>query len=150
MSCVLLDLDEHGALVDTDRGEPVLAVATAGFLASRLRIPPEATDIVVFVHGWRTRPAKAARNGVRLAELVATTYRQRPQEYPAIAGWSPYYVIVRWPSLSSPFGGGYRRVRERAHDRFRRGVLYGENVECGLRLLICVADTLRNSYGCQL
>lgn len=112
---VLIDLNEHGDPLDPDTGQPVSPAATAGFLARRLEIPATATDIVVFVHGWRTGPATARRNGDRLATLLETTYFNRPDRYPAIAGWSPYHVVVRWPSTSSPFGRGYRRIRDRAH-----------------------------------
>lgn len=109
---VLVDLDEHGDPID-ETGRPVPPVATPGFLADRLRVPDHATDIVVFVHGWRTRPARAARNGARLAALTAAVHE--PDTYPAIPRWSPYHVVVRWPSMSGPFGRGYRRIRDRAH-----------------------------------
>jgi hypothetical protein len=112
---VHVDLNDRGDPVDTNTGQAVSPLATAGFLADRLRIPPDVTDIVVFVHGWRTSPAKATRDGARLATLIANTYQRRPDAYPAIADWSPYLVTVRWPSMSSPFSTGYRHIRDRAH-----------------------------------
>ena len=38
-----------------------------------------------------------------------------PSTYSNLMGWSPVFVVVRWPSMSSPFTGGYRRMRDRAH-----------------------------------
>lgn len=111
---VLIDLNEDGDALD-DAGQPVSPRAIRGFLARRLHVPADATDIVVFVHGWQTSRAKAARNGTRLAALVQSAYANRPDRYPAIAGWSPLYVVVRWPSTSGPFARGYRRIRDRAH-----------------------------------
>lgn len=113
MNHVLVDLDENGDL--TDGGKAVPKVALPGFLAERLRVPDTATDIVVFVHGWQNNRRTAERRGTRFFTLLEETYRAHRERYPAIGGWSGHYVIVRWPSTSSPFLRGYRRIRDRAH-----------------------------------
>jgi hypothetical protein len=109
---VVLDLDERGWLID-DSGQRVAPATTESYLADRLRVPESATDIVVFVHGWRNSRERAQRMGKRFFEILESRYAEH--RYPSIPTWSGYYVIVRWPSMSGPFAGGYRRIRDRAH-----------------------------------
>lgn len=116
---VLLDLDENGDL--TDDGKAVPLPALPGFLAERLHVPETATDLVVFVHGWQNNGRTAEKRGTRFFTLLETTYQARREYYPAIGSWSGHYVIVRWPSTSSPFPRGYRRIRDRAHAMTTRG-----------------------------
>jgi hypothetical protein len=113
VSPVLVDLDANGDL--TDRGKAVPPAALPGFLAERLDVPEAATDIVVFVHGWQNSRRTAEKRGSRFFSLLEATYRAQRERYPAIGAWSGHYVIVRWPSTSGPFLGGYRRIRDRAH-----------------------------------
>lgn len=91
------------------------AAAVPGFLERHLYVPPQVTDIVVFVHGWRNSPADAAASGDRLAALLETRFAERGGLYPAIRAWDCHYVIVRWPSMSSALPRGYARIRDRAH-----------------------------------
>jgi hypothetical protein len=112
---VFVDLDEHGEILDPDTGIPLPAAAVAGYLDRRLCIPDDATDIVVFVHGWRNTPSRAAEAAVRLASLLDTRFRDGAAGYPAIRAWNCYYVIVRWPSMTGPSPSGYRRIRDSAH-----------------------------------
>ncbi|WP_280474568.1 hypothetical protein [Nocardia asiatica] len=119
---VLLDLDVNGDFVDPDTGLPVRPAAVEQYLESRLHVPADATDIVVFAHGWRNKPHKAAASGHALSTSLTDAYRQFPHRYPNIdPAWSGLYVTLRWPSVSSPFLPGYRRIRDRAHDMTTRG-----------------------------
>lgn len=111
----VLDLDENGDLLDPDTGKPVTPRAVETFLASRLRIPEAATDVVVFAHGWQNSPRKAVASGHQLFAAADHVHRAAPDRYSAIGPWSGYYVTVRWPSTSNPFLTGYRRIRDRAH-----------------------------------
>ncbi|MFD2418303.1 alpha/beta hydrolase [Amycolatopsis pigmentata] len=113
MNHVLVDLDSNGDL--TDEGKAVPPAAVPGFLAERLHVPDTATDIVVFVHGWQNNRHTAEKRAGRFFTLLEETYRAQRERYPAIGAWSGHYVIVRWPSTSSPFLRGYRRIRDRAH-----------------------------------
>ncbi|QNP70527.1 hypothetical protein IAG44_14475 [Streptomyces roseirectus] len=114
----IVDLDERGWLVRPD-GRPVPAARLGEYFAEHL-VPPEgATDIVVYVHGWQTS-AEAAQSAVRrLMGLVDGRIGACPQAYPR--GFTPWPVLVRWPSRSLPSLGGYRRIRERAHAMSREG-----------------------------
>lgn len=120
----VLDLTETGDLRDPAGGPDAGAVprsAVRGFLADRLRVPEDATDIVVFVHGWRNTPSSALSSGQRLFDLIEAEYARRPAAYPAIPRWCGHYVVVRWPSMSGPLLPGYRRIRDRAHAMTTRG-----------------------------
>lgn len=112
---VMLDLDEHGDLLDPDTGRPVSAAAVPGVLSQWLLIPDNSTDIVVLVHGWRNTRRIAENRAHRFIELVEERYNDRRGQYPKISSWSGYYVVVRWPSMSGPLLRGYRRIRDRAH-----------------------------------
>ncbi|MFF5899962.1 hypothetical protein ACFY8O_29100 [Streptomyces argenteolus] len=112
---VVVDLDEQGRL-RTPEGVPVPVGQVAAHLARRLRIPPWATDIHVYVHGWRTPPATAARNATKLLGQAVRLRADRPGLYPGLAdAYRPWSVVVRWPSSSRPTLGGYRLIRDRAH-----------------------------------
>ncbi|TGB14816.1 alpha/beta hydrolase [Streptomyces sp. MZ04] len=117
----VVDLTAEGELLDPDTGGAVPPVAVPGFLARHLRVPESATDIVVFVHGWRNSPAGALSSARRLFTLVETVHADRPGAYPALGPWSAHYVLVRWPSMSNPLPHGYRRIRDRAHAMTTRG-----------------------------
>jgi hypothetical protein len=111
MSLVVLDLDADGNPLDPATDQPVADVP--GFLSRHLEVPERATDIVVFVHGWRNTRTVALARARRFADLVDGTHDAA--RYPALGGWDAHHVVVRWPSASNPFPHGYRRIRERAH-----------------------------------
>jgi hypothetical protein len=111
----IIDLAESGDLVDPSSGGPVSVGGIPGFLERRLSIPPDATDIVVFVHGWRNSAERAFTSANRLVALVESVVHTRPQAYSGLSPWRAYYVLVRWPSMSNPLLGGYRRIRNRSH-----------------------------------
>ncbi|WP_181788418.1 alpha/beta hydrolase [Streptomyces phytophilus] len=117
----VLDLTEDGRLRDPDTQHPVPTAGVPGFLSRRLHVPESATDIVVYVHGWRTGPAAALAGARRLFALVERVHAARGDAYPGLGPWSGHYVLVRWPSMSNPLLPGYRRIRERAHAMSTRG-----------------------------
>jgi esterase/lipase superfamily enzyme len=112
---VILDLDEHGDFLDPETGVPVPPDAVPRFLAGWLAVPETATDIVVFVHGWRNTRATADRRARQFFSLVEQRYEADRKSYAGLGSWQGFYVIVRWPSMSNPFLCGYRRIRDRAH-----------------------------------
>ncbi|MEV0638649.1 hypothetical protein AB0I77_27655 [Streptomyces sp. NPDC050619] len=60
-----VDLTAEGELRGPRTGAMVPTANVRGFLARHLHVPESATDIVVFVHGWRNTPA--AGSGTRRA-----------------------------------------------------------------------------------
>ncbi|WP_240677810.1 alpha/beta hydrolase [Actinacidiphila soli] len=118
---VVVDLDHDGGPLDPNTGKSVPPAAVDGFLADHLRVPADASDIVVFVHGWRNSRAQSLARARLFFSLVESTYRAGHDRYPGIGTWKGHYVLVRWPSMSDPFLTGYRRIRERAHAMTTRG-----------------------------
>jgi esterase/lipase superfamily enzyme len=114
-SYVIVDLDQHGDILDPQTHNPLTPVAIEGFLAHRLRIADSVTDIVVFVHGWRNTRTKAVSDSRRFIAALEATYAADHGRYPELGSWLGHYVIVRWPSMSNPFLSGYRRIRDQAH-----------------------------------
>ncbi|MFJ8976722.1 hypothetical protein [Streptomyces sp. NPDC102282] len=118
---LVVDLDEQGRL-RTPEDVPVPVDRVADHLARRLRIPEWATDIHVYVHGWRTPPATAARSATKLLSQAMDLWTARPDRYPGLSdGYRPWSVVVRWPSSSRPTLGGYRLIRDRAHSMSAEG-----------------------------
>jgi hypothetical protein len=112
-------LDAQGRLLD-DGGTVVPPSSTIECLAERLNLR-DATDLFVFVHGWQNSPQRARAAAQRLFGGVSRTYADRPRAYPELAEFRPYYLSIQWPSESSPFPHGYRRIRDRAHAMTTRG-----------------------------
>ncbi|MFI7368074.1 hypothetical protein ACIBO4_38630 [Streptomyces sp. NPDC050149] len=112
-----IDLDESGWLLDADTGEPVPEHRLRAYFTERIAPPAWATDILVYVHGWQTSPSSAQRAAERLLALVHSTRAAAPTRYPALGteNFSPWCVVVRWPSSSLVTPAGYRRIRDRAH-----------------------------------
>ncbi|MBB5935734.1 hypothetical protein [Streptomyces zagrosensis] len=128
-----VDLDEDGWLLAPDTGEPVPADRLTDHLATWLRPPPWATDIVVYVHGWRTGDRAAVRNAQRLLALCHQQRSHRPHLYPRLyaagcAPWAPWTVVVRWPSSSRISYNGYYAIRRRAHAMSAPGKGYAPHV----------------------
>jgi esterase/lipase superfamily enzyme len=117
----IVDLDSNGSPLDPATNQPLPAGAVDGFWAKHLQIPEGASDIVVFVHGWRNSPAQSLARARQFFTLIESTYHAGREHYPAINAWHGHYVLVRWPSMSNPFLTGYRRIRERAHAMTTRG-----------------------------
>ena len=112
----LIELDEQGRLTAPDSGQPIPVPRVAEHLARHLTVPASATDIHVWVHGWRTPPHQATRTAGRLLEQAVKLYEAAPDRYPGLkSGYRPWCVVVRWPSSSRPGLKGYREIRDRAH-----------------------------------
>lgn len=115
-----VDLSIDGSLLGTE-GKPVGPAEVPSTLKRLVVVDERATDIIVFVHGWQTRPERAEESARRLARLVASTHSSAPARYPGLTGFAPQYIAVRWPSRSSPLPGGYRKIRDRARAMTDRG-----------------------------
>jgi hypothetical protein len=118
---VVLDLDVNGNLLRPGTGETVAARNLDHFLLNRLAVPTDATDIVVFVNGWRTAPERAAHNADRFFTATAEQLARSGGRYPGLRDYRPFHVVVRWPSQSAPSPWGYRRIRNRAHSMSTQG-----------------------------
>ncbi|MFD9587609.1 hypothetical protein ACFWBM_23320 [Streptomyces sp. NPDC059980] len=94
----LLDLDRNGHLLDTDGRTTVPDTDIAKHLERHLRLREDATDIFVFVHGWRTKPEDALTHARTLFSHVETLAAAQPHAYQGLRGFRPQYVAVRWPS----------------------------------------------------
>jgi len=119
----VLELGQDGRFIDQYRGrEPVSWPDLSSFLDQAIVIPPDVTDIFVWVHGWRndkiTKAAGLADQVFRPAERL---YQAQPERYPALRHFSPAYILVNWPSSSGPTYWGYKRVRDRAHAMTEHG-----------------------------
>ncbi|GAA4033675.1 hypothetical protein [Streptomyces plumbiresistens] len=111
----VVDLGPDGRLLEeTSTGpRPVPADRLDDHFAEELAPPSWATDLVVYVHGWQTKPESSTNAASRLLTLAAAQYRT--SLYPRLTPWLPWIVLIRWPSRSLPFLRGYRRIRDRAH-----------------------------------
>lgn len=104
-----VDLDETGWLLDADR--PVPADRVDEHFARYLTPPTWASDIVVYAHGWKTKPDSALDAARRLHALLAAQHHKHLDLYGKLGdAFAPWTVVVRWPSR-----GRYRAVRDRAH-----------------------------------
>lgn len=166
-----IDLDETGWLLDADTGVPVPEHRLRDYFMERLAPPVWATDILVYVHGWQTSPGSAHHTAERLLALVHGNLEAAPARYPALAaeGFSPWCVVVRWPSSSPVTPSGYRRIRDRAHAMGARdgnghaahilgrvlGYLDAERADPGAAPVLANRDgqylhLVGHSFGCRL
>ncbi|MBD9733597.1 alpha/beta hydrolase [Streptomyces sp. H28] len=113
---VVVRLDERGRLLGSDERTPVPRRRIADHLARHLPVPPRATDIYVYVHGWQTSARTAVGHARKLVQSARVLAQARPSLYPGLdGGYRPWVVVVCWPSSSAPSLAGYRRIRDRAH-----------------------------------
>ena len=110
-----IDLNESGMLIESDSGRAIPAEAVAPSLNRMIEVSSDITDIFIFVHGWRNSRERASRDVARLAGLLSEQFMRRKHLYPSLGGFRPMFILIRWPSMSNPFPGGYRQIRERAH-----------------------------------
>ncbi|MEU6356139.1 hypothetical protein ABZ896_43665 [Streptomyces sp. NPDC047072] len=119
----VVELDSRGWLTRrTDTGaRPVPAHLLLAHFAEHLAIPAEATDVIVYVHGWNTSLRSAHTALTRLLALAHDQYAARSSLYPGLDGstreFVPWPVLVRWPSL-----GTYQQIRDRAHTMGTQGL----------------------------
>ncbi|MFF9621768.1 hypothetical protein [Streptomyces griseosporeus] len=123
MNVHTVDLGPDGWLLEeTATGpRPVPADRLDDYFAEELAPPDWATDLLVYVHGWRTGRDSALGAAQRLLGLAQDLYARRATAYPRLTPWQPWLVVIRWPSASLPSLGGYRRIRDRAHAMSTRG-----------------------------
>ena len=117
----IVDLGPDGQfLEETPAGpRPVPTDRLDDHFAEELAPPSWATDLLVYVHGWQTKPQSSTAAASRLLALAAAQYRT--SLYPRLTPWLPWTVLIRWPSRSLPFLRGYRRIRDRAHSMGKEG-----------------------------
>jgi hypothetical protein len=115
-----LRLNDRGAFIRDD-GKPVSSAALPAYLDEHIVLPPDVTDVFVWVHGWRNDEERALRTGRRLFNAIAVQYARDAAHYPAVRRFVPAFVLVRWPSESSPLPAGYRRIRDRARKLTEEG-----------------------------
>lgn len=111
--CVL-DLNAKGQLLYPGGGV-VAPEAIDGYLHRRARPPDGTSDIFLYVHGWRTSPAKAQTNGRALLGLLKSVYQTYQHLYSPMKDFRPFVVVVRWMSFSRVTRHGFRLTRDRAH-----------------------------------
>jgi hypothetical protein len=117
MPLQVLELEIDGQFIDQYRGRtPVPRSNLASFLDQAIAIPPDVSDIFVWVHGWRNdKIAKAASLANQVFRRAEVLYQTQPECYPSLRRFTPAYILVNWPSASRPTYRGYARIRERAH-----------------------------------
>jgi hypothetical protein len=111
-----IDLDETGWPLMSN-GDRVPAKRIGPFLEERLNPPRRATDILVYVHGWRTSPDSALAAARRIESMARRRFAESSALYPRVGstGFEPWTVVVRWPSASAVNRKGYELIRARAH-----------------------------------
>src|SRR5207248_1813530 len=95
-------------------GQEITPANLPGYLRSQVYLPDGVTDVFVWVHGWQNKHAWALGNARRLFNAIGQVRAARAAVYPKLSPFVPGFVMVRWPSLSSPLPRGYREVRDRA------------------------------------
>lgn len=127
---VMIELNEHGRLLNPSTRAEVPDTQVRDFLAHALGVPPDVTDIFVWVHGWQNDLNGARLTAARLAAGIEATYRAASGAYPNLSRFRGYYVAVHWPSKSNPWLSGFERIRDRAHELTTNG--YAEYVLASL------------------
>ncbi|MGW0188994.1 hypothetical protein ACWDV7_24930 [Streptomyces sp. NPDC003362] len=152
-SLAVVQLDADGWLLN-ESDEPVRADRLSRHLADRLTPPPWATDIIVYVHGWRTSGTAAISSALRLMGLMERQRAGRAPLYPRLdRRYAPWVVVVCWPSSSRLSFAGYETIREQAHAMGARGKGYAPHVIGHLLGYLHsergdpTADTLRTRNG---
>jgi hypothetical protein len=119
----VLQLGVDGQFMDPYRnGQSVPWTKLSQFFQRAIRVPRNATDIFIWVHGWRNEKIAQAS---RIADLVMgeaeRLYTAQPGNYPRLRGFRATYILVNWPSASRSSYRGYARIRERAHQMTEHG-----------------------------
>jgi hypothetical protein len=119
----VVDLGPDGRILqDTAQGPlPVPENRLDDHFAEELAPPSWATDLLVYVHGWQTKPDSALTAARQLLALAAERYTSYPRPYRRLESWVPWVLVIRWPSSSLPSLRGYRRIRNRAHAMSTQG-----------------------------
>ncbi|MFF0706215.1 hypothetical protein ACFYVC_38540 [Streptomyces tendae] len=117
-----LDLDKNGHLLHTDGRTTIADTDIAQHLEDHLRLREDTTDIFVFVHGWRTKPATALTSARNLFTHVETLAATQPESYRRIPDFRPHYIAVRWPSRDNRLlPTDYEPVKQRTQSMSDQG-----------------------------
>lgn len=81
----ILSLDTGGNFIHPEDGTSVAAEELPGFLSHQIAVPPDATDIFVWVHGWQNDPAHARAGANRLFAAVEALLAADPGDIRASA-----------------------------------------------------------------
>jgi hypothetical protein len=117
----VLELDPQGSFIDTETRKPVSPLAVKNYLRNELAVRQDVTDIFVWVHGWRNDRSAAIHAARKMFGGIERLYASQAAHYPQIKAFKGQYVVVCWPSHSSPLPGGYAKIRERAHQMTTQG-----------------------------
>lgn len=119
----VLQLGADGQFIDLYRnGQAVPWAKLSLFFQRAIRIPRNATDIFIWVHGWRNEQiAKASRIADLVMGEAERLYAAQPASYPRLHNFRATYILVNWPSASRFSYQGYARIRERAHQMTEHG-----------------------------
>ncbi len=116
-----LEMDQEGRFLD-DQGQPLPLGSLRGYFKQVLVLPDGVTDVFVWVHGWQTemcrRGWQAAR---RMFQNIERRWASEQDRYQGLAGFSPAFVSVHWPSTSTYLPWGYAKIRTRAAALTERG-----------------------------
>jgi hypothetical protein len=114
-----LELSERGCFLS--EGKEVDQLQVPDFLKRAIGLASDVTDVFVWVHGWRNDRDIALQAAGRLFDGINYVFSGKPARYPGLINFKPAFVAVHWPSMSWPFFCGYRKIRERAHQRTENG-----------------------------
>jgi len=115
-----LTLDDRGRFLDDD-GKTVQPEGIANFLKSAIYLPPQVTDVFIWVHGWRNTVESSVTSARRLFAGIEARHRAAAARYPKLNPFIPAFVAVYWPSRSLPLPAGYGRIRDRAKNLTENG-----------------------------
>jgi hypothetical protein len=119
----VLELNKRGQFIDPYRdSQPVPWHDLPHFLRQAVVVPPDVTDVFVWVHGWRNNDAlRASALADRVFGGVERLYHHQPDLYPELTRFKGAHILVRWPSWSAPTFHGYAAIRNRAHQMTEQG-----------------------------
>lgn len=115
-----LRMNEQGAYIDDQEG-PVGDGNLARFFMRRVVLPPNVTDVFVWVHGWQNDDERALASAREMFSGLDYRMRNLASMYPRISNYVPAYIAVHWPSMSTPGLVGYTAMRNRAKEMTTKG-----------------------------
>lgn len=118
-SCIYLNksgrfVEPKNDLDHMSDGEEVSVAQLPAYFGRHINIPENTTDVFVWVHGWRNRDVDAHAHGRQIFAGIVDSAEVHAKRYDSITDFRPFFLSVRWPSLSAPGPLGYRRIRNRA------------------------------------
>lgn len=110
-----MDLDEFSD------GREIQPDELQKYLKEKIVLPDGVTDVFIWVHGWRNNSSRALLNARRLFNGLTDAGITRGAQYPSLGHFVPAFIAIHWPSMSSPFPSGYKRIRDRARSMTDEG-----------------------------